>query len=187
MAPEQSEQLGLATERLDRFLAENPSPTPFVVLDLDVVRACHQALRQALPSADIYNAVKANPAPKSSPPLRLWVPTSTGDRHLLGPGDPDGAPLFRQYDQARKRDRPSQTQKFHSTLRAAWLRPKQTNLVPDKGQFRSRFHHPLRYCCPATIFRDPRNRHRHHLSAMLLDGRAGSPIKGGSLAFPPSA
>ena len=37
-------------------------------------------------------------------------------------------------------------------LRAAWLRPKQTDLVPDKGQFRSRFPHPLRYCCPTTIF-----------------------------------
>jgi hypothetical protein len=32
---------------------------------------------------------------------------------------------------------------------------KQTDLVPDKGQFRSRFHHPLSYCCPATIFLDP--------------------------------
>jgi hypothetical protein len=59
-------------------------------------------------------------------------------------------------------------------LRAAWLRPKQTDLVPDKGQFRSRFHHPLSYCCPTTIFRDPRNRHRHHLSATLLDGRVGN-------------
>ena len=28
------------------------------------------------------------------------------------------------------------------------------DLIPDKGQFRWRFHHPLRYCCPATIFRD---------------------------------
>jgi len=28
--------------------------------------------------------------------------------------------------------------------------------------------------CPTTIFRDPRNRHRHHLSATLLDGRAGN-------------
>src|SRR5215831_15005924 len=55
-------------------------------------------------------------------------------------------------------------------LRAAWLRPKQSNLIPDKGQFRSRFHHPLRYCCPATIFRDPRNRHRHHLSAHFWTG-----------------
>ena len=27
---------------------------------------------------------------------------------------------------------------------------------------------------PTTIFRDPRNRHRHHLSATLLDGRAGN-------------
>jgi len=40
-------------------------------------------------------------------------------------------------------------------LRAAWLRPKQTDLVPGKGQFRSRFPHPLRYCCPTTIFLDP--------------------------------
>ena len=41
-----------------------------------------------------------------------------------------------------------------------------------KGQFRSRFTHPLSYGCPTTNFRDPRNRHRHHLSATLLDGRA---------------
>ena len=27
---------------------------------------------------------------------------------------------------------------------------------------------------PTTIFRDPRNRHRHHLSATRLDGRAGN-------------
>ena len=56
-------------------------------------------------------------------------------------------------------------------LRAAWLRAEQTDLVPCKGQFRSRFHHPLSYCCPTTIFRDPRNRHRHHLSATLLHTR----------------
>ena len=54
------------------------------------------------------------------------------------------------------------------------MRPKQTDLVPGKGQFRSRFHDPLSYCCPTTIFRDPRNRHRHHLSATLPDGRAGN-------------
>jgi hypothetical protein len=54
------------------------------------------------------------------------------------------------------------------------LRPKQTDLIPDKGQFRSRFHHPLSYCCPTTILLDPRTRHRHHLSATLLDGRAGN-------------
>jgi hypothetical protein len=33
--------------------------------------------------------------------------------------------------------------------------------------------HPLSYGCPTTIFRDPRNRHRRHLCASLLDGRAG--------------
>jgi hypothetical protein len=63
-------------------------------------------------------------------------------------------------------------------LRAAWFRPKQTDLIPDKGQFRSRFRHPLGYCCPTTIFLDPRNRHRHHLSATLLDGRAGKAVPG---------
>jgi hypothetical protein len=28
------------------------------------------------------------------------------------------------------------------------------DLIPDKGQFRSRFHHALSDCCPVTIFRD---------------------------------
>jgi len=59
-------------------------------------------------------------------------------------------------------------------LRAAWLRPKQADLVPGKGQFRSCFPHRLSYGCPTTIFLDLRNRHRHHLSATLLDGRAGN-------------
>jgi ornithine decarboxylase len=62
MALDQPEQPGLATTRLDRFLAENHPPTPFVVVDLDVVRARYNALREALPAAEIYYAVKANPA-----------------------------------------------------------------------------------------------------------------------------
>ena len=45
---------------------------------------------------------------------------------------------------------------FANAARPAWLRPKQTDLVPGKGQFRSRFPYPLSYCCPTTIFRDPR-------------------------------
>ena len=61
-----------------------------------------------------------------------------------------------------------------SAERPAWLRPKQTDLVPGKGQFRSPFPHPLSYGCPRTIFLDHRNRHRHHLSATLLDARAGN-------------
>ena len=40
-------------------------------------------------------------------------------------------------------------------LQAAWLRPKQTDLVPGKGQSRSRFPHRLSYCSPTTIFLDP--------------------------------
>ena len=62
MALNRPAQSGLATSHLDRFLAENHPPTPFVVVDLDVVRARYDALRQALPSAEIYYAVKANPA-----------------------------------------------------------------------------------------------------------------------------
>src|SRR5215469_11760568 len=31
------------------------------------------------------------------------------------------------------------------SLRAAWSWLKQTDLIPDKGQFRSRFYHPLSY------------------------------------------
>src|SRR6516162_8050240 len=38
--------------------------------------------------------------------------------------------------------------------RAAVRLRRATHLIPDKGQFRKRFHHPLSYCCPATIFRD---------------------------------
>jgi ornithine decarboxylase len=54
--------LGAPTARIDRFLCENHPPTPFIVLDLDIVRARYSALRQVLPSAAIYYAVKANPA-----------------------------------------------------------------------------------------------------------------------------
>ena len=42
-----------------------------------------------------------------------------------------------------------------SYFRAAWLRLKQTYLIPGKGQFRSRFPNRLSYGCPRTIFRDP--------------------------------
>jgi ornithine decarboxylase len=56
------EEIGAPTLRLDRFLADNPLPTPIVVLDLEVVQARYAALQQALPAAAIYYAVKANPA-----------------------------------------------------------------------------------------------------------------------------
>jgi len=48
--------------RIDGFLAHAAPQTPFLVLDLDIVRAQYQALRAWFPFADIYYAVKANPS-----------------------------------------------------------------------------------------------------------------------------
>src|ERR1700741_1460158 len=45
---------------------------------------------------------------------------------------------------------------------------------PVKGSSARVSPNRLSYGCPTTIFGDPRNRHRHHLSATLLDGRAGN-------------
>lgn len=53
---------GVPTRRIDRFLAAERPQTPCVVIDLDVVRAKHRALRAAFPAAVVYYAVKANPA-----------------------------------------------------------------------------------------------------------------------------
>ena len=52
------------TGRIDRFLATQRPPTPCVVVDLDIVRAQYAALHAAMPAAEIYYAVKANPAPQ---------------------------------------------------------------------------------------------------------------------------
>ena len=40
-------------------------------------------------------------------------------------------------------------------FRAAWLRPKQTDLIPGKGSSASVSSNRLSYGCPTTIFRDP--------------------------------
>ncbi len=48
--------------KIARFLADHQPATPFLVVDLDLVAANYQALRQAIPVAEIYYAVKANPA-----------------------------------------------------------------------------------------------------------------------------
>jgi ornithine decarboxylase len=49
------------TPKIERFLADRP-PTPCLVVDLDVVRDRYQTLKRELPVADVYYAVKANPA-----------------------------------------------------------------------------------------------------------------------------
>ena len=51
------------TERLERFLSETKSAMPFVALDLDIARSRYKALCDLMPSATVYYAVKANPAP----------------------------------------------------------------------------------------------------------------------------
>ncbi|ABC22493.1 ornithine decarboxylase [Rhodospirillum rubrum ATCC 11170] len=50
------------TEKMAAFLAEEPE-TPCLVVDLDVVEGNYRALRGALPQAEVYYAVKSNPAP----------------------------------------------------------------------------------------------------------------------------
>jgi len=51
------------TPKVARFLAEQQPATPCLVLDVDRVAEKFRALREALPLATIYYAVKANPAP----------------------------------------------------------------------------------------------------------------------------
>src|ERR1700719_1581233 len=55
----------LVAGRLDRFLAGHPdATTPFLVVDLDVVRRQYVSLTAALPGTEVFYAVKANPAPE---------------------------------------------------------------------------------------------------------------------------
>jgi ornithine decarboxylase len=50
--------------KIARFLADHQPATPCLVLDVDRVEANFRAIRNALPLAQIYYAVKANPAPQ---------------------------------------------------------------------------------------------------------------------------
>jgi ornithine decarboxylase len=52
------------TAKIARFLDEVRPVTPCVVVDLDVVRENYHSLRRWLPLAQVYYAVKANPAPE---------------------------------------------------------------------------------------------------------------------------
>jgi len=51
-------------EKISRFLETRQPSTPCLVVDIDIVRDNYNALRASLPQADIYYAVKANPAPQ---------------------------------------------------------------------------------------------------------------------------
>ena len=50
------------TPKIARYLAEQAPATPCLVVDVDRVEERYRALREALPLARIYYAVKANPA-----------------------------------------------------------------------------------------------------------------------------
>lgn len=52
------------TDKIFRFLAEKRPETPCLVVDLDMVEQNFRRLREVLPLAHIYYAVKANPAPE---------------------------------------------------------------------------------------------------------------------------
>jgi ornithine decarboxylase len=54
----------LPTARIDDFLATSELETPFVVVDLDVVVERYRQLAESLPMAEIFYAIKANPAPQ---------------------------------------------------------------------------------------------------------------------------
>ncbi len=52
------------SQRIARFLAEEKPATPCLVVDLEIVAENYRRLAAALPLAEIYYAVKANPAPE---------------------------------------------------------------------------------------------------------------------------
>ncbi|MBI5121061.1 MAG: type III PLP-dependent enzyme [Rhodospirillales bacterium] len=52
------------TQKIARFLAEQRPETPCLIVDLDVVAENFKALKRSLPIAEIYYAIKANPAPE---------------------------------------------------------------------------------------------------------------------------
>lgn len=50
------------SDKIQRYLAARRPPTPCLVVDLDIVEENYRRLAEALPTAEIYYAVKANPA-----------------------------------------------------------------------------------------------------------------------------
>ncbi len=52
------------TDKIMEFLRTQDPPTPCLVVDLDVVAQRHASLKASLPLAQIFYAVKANPAPE---------------------------------------------------------------------------------------------------------------------------
>jgi hypothetical protein len=49
-------------DKVEKFIAEKKLQTPYLIVDLDVVENNYTALRRTLPMAEVFYAVKANPA-----------------------------------------------------------------------------------------------------------------------------
>jgi ornithine decarboxylase len=54
----------MASKKIDQFLLEQTLETPYLVVDTDVIRKNYRVFRDCLPLAEIFYAVKANPAPE---------------------------------------------------------------------------------------------------------------------------
>jgi ornithine decarboxylase len=94
------------TERISRYLREQQPETPCLVIDLDVVEHNFRRMRELLPAAHIFYAVKANPARRSCPPgrARLEVRHRLARRDRAGAGRPAWLRphLLRQHHQEGK-------------------------------------------------------------------------------------
>jgi ornithine decarboxylase len=62
ISPLKGVPLSELSAKVELFLREQQPPTPFVVIDLDLVEERYHQLAEAIPSAVTYYAVKANPA-----------------------------------------------------------------------------------------------------------------------------
>ncbi len=62
--PEHEAAVAAMNEKIARFLADRRPATPCLVVDLDIVADNYRTLRRAMPLAEIFYAVKANPAPE---------------------------------------------------------------------------------------------------------------------------
>jgi ornithine decarboxylase len=52
------------TAKIQRFIEERRPQTPFLVVDLDVIRDNYLEFRRTMPEAEVFYAIKANPAPE---------------------------------------------------------------------------------------------------------------------------
>lgn len=54
----------VGADKVARFIIEKKPQTPFLVVDLDIIAENYRSLRTSLPQAEIFYAIKANPAPE---------------------------------------------------------------------------------------------------------------------------